>query len=117
MSQSFTFTVHIVPLLPAHTVRLFIYFEMFSFYQYIFYLKREKLEAILDDPTRSFNCDETFVLIFPVKKKVLATMGTKDVYFVHKTSAKSGVLVLSTISASGMIFPPIVVYPYERIQP
>lgn len=85
MSQSFTFTVHIVPLLPAHTVRLFLYFKRFSFYQHIFYLKSEKLEEILDDPsTSSFNCDETFVFISPVKNKVLATMETKDVYLVQR---------------------------------
>ncbi len=75
------------------------------------------MEAILDDPTRSYNCDETLVLISPGKKKVLATMGTKDVYLAHKSSAKSGVSVLAIISASGLILPPFVVYPYERIQP
>jgi hypothetical protein len=59
------------------------------------------LEAILADPARSFNCDETFMLISPGKKKVLATAGKKVVYLVHKSSAMSGASVLATVSASG----------------
>ncbi len=74
------------------------------------------LEAIFTDPTRWFNSDESFVLISPGKEKVLAPTGTKDVYLVHKSSAKSGVSVFATISASGWILPPFIIYPYERSQ-
>jgi hypothetical protein len=57
------------------------------------------------------------MLISPGKEKVLATKGKKDVYFVHKSSAKSGVSVLAPISASGWSFPPFIIYPYGRFQP
>jgi hypothetical protein len=72
---------------------------------------------ILKDPKRSFNCDESFVLLDPGKQQVLAAKGTKDVYLIHKSNPKSGVSVLATISASGLILPPFITYPYERIQP
>ena len=73
--------------------------------------------AVLKDPTRSFNCDVTCMLLSPGKEKVLAMMGSKDVHLVHKSSAKSGVTVLATTSASGWILPPFLVYPHERSQP
>jgi len=82
------------------------------FLKYYFVFRDRNLEAIFTDPTRWFNSDESFVLISPGKEKVLAPTGTKDVYLVHKSSAKSGVSVLATISASGWILPPFIIYPY-----
>ena len=82
-----------------------------------FFLREKKLEAILKDPTRLYNCDETFVLYSPGKQNVLAKTGSKDVYLVHKSSPKAGVTVLATVSASGWTLPPFIVYPYQRRQP
>lgn len=74
------------------------------------------LEGIFTDPKRSFNCDGSFFLIAPGKGKVLAELGCKDVYLSLKSSAKTGVSVLTTVSASGWILPPFLIYPYERAQ-
>ncbi len=81
---------------------------------YVF--RNRNLGEIFTDPTRWFNSDESFFLISPGKEKVLAPTGTKDVYLVHKSSSKSGVSVLATISASGWILPPFIIYPYKRSQ-
>lgn len=70
----------------------------------------------MEDPSRSFNSDEGFMRISPGKDRFLALMGSKDVYLVHKASEKAGVTVLATMSASGLILPPFIVYPYERFQ-
>lgn len=43
---------------------------------------------ILKDPKRSFNCDESFVLLDPGKQQVLAAKGTKDVYDDEWTSKR-----------------------------
>jgi hypothetical protein len=74
------------------------------------------LEDILKDPTRSFNCDDTFILLSPGKQNVLTTMGSKDVYLIQKCSSKSGVTVLATTSATGWILHPFIIYPYEQLQ-
>ncbi|KAK4027175.1 hypothetical protein OUZ56_016189 [Daphnia magna] len=60
-------------------------------------------EELLTGPARSFNCNE---------RKVLAELGSKDVYLSLKSSAKTGVSILATISASGWILDP-----FERSQP
>ena len=62
------------------------------------------------DPKRSFNCDESFVLLDPSKQQVVETKESKDVYFIHKTKPSSGVSVLATISTSGLILPPFIIY-------
>ena len=62
------------------------------------------MEEILTDPAICFNSDETFFLISPGKEKVLAPTVTKNVNLVNKSSVKSGVFVLATISSSGWIF-------------
>ena len=69
----------------------------------------------LEDPSRSFNGDETLMWISNGIDKVLAMMGTQDVYVVHKSSLKLGIAVLQTVSASRWILPQSIVYPYERI--
>lgn len=61
--------------------------------------------------------DETFVQISPAKEKVLGNTGTKNVFLVHKCSEKSNVFYLATVSASGCILPPFIIYPYKRYQP
>ena len=81
------------------------------------YVLRDKnLLDILRDPKRSFNCDESFVLLDPSKQQVVETKESKDVYFIHKTKPSSWGSVLATISTSGLILPPFIIYPYERIQ-
>ncbi|KZR95971.1 Uncharacterized protein APZ42_009950, partial [Daphnia magna] len=81
------------------------------------FLPDNGMEGLLTDPARSFNCDESFFLVSPGKGKVLAELGSKDVYLSLKSSAKTGVSILATISASGWILPPSVIFPYERSQP
>jgi hypothetical protein len=80
------------------------------------FFKGKKIEDILEDPTRSFNCDESFIRLSPGKQKFLTAMGSKDVYLIQKFSDKSGVTVLATTSASGWILPLFIIYPYERLQ-
>lgn len=82
----------------------------------ILFLRGKTIGDILEDPTRSFNCDESFIRLSPGKQKFLTTMGSKDVYLIQKFSDKSGVTVLATTSTTGWILPPFIIYPYERLQ-
>ncbi len=74
------------------------------------------MKDILEDPTRSFNYDEIFILLSPGKQEVLTTMGSKDVHLIQKCAEKSGVTVMAITSATGWILPPFIIYPYEWLQ-
>lgn len=78
-------------------------------------LKEEDLFEILKHPNRIFNGDETNFLLCPKISKVLAIKGTRDVYEVDNAPAKSGLTVMFTFSASGVITPPMIIYPLKRI--
>lgn len=81
-------------------------------------LRRENgLEAILHELSRIGDTDETDVQLAPGKRKVLAFRGMEDVFNIQRSPTKQILTVLATISASGYILPPFVLYPFKRNQP
>ncbi|XP_030834702.1 uncharacterized protein LOC115921391 [Strongylocentrotus purpuratus] len=82
------------------------------------YLKEVNAMSILTEPNRMFNCDESgFALGGGGKagKRVLAEKGSKVVHVV-KSSDKSQVTVLATVSATGTFPPPLIVLPGIRAE-
>lgn len=78
-------------------------------------LKEENKLEILEDPNRLFNCDETGFSLNPANGKVIAAKGDRFVYEIDKGPAKTNITVLYCLSASGVVVPPLIVYPYTRI--
>lgn len=72
---------------------------------------------LVTKPMLVFNADETGVSIVHRPGKVLAQLGQRHVYAI--TSAEKGRThtVLSCISASGMVLPPMMVYPRKQRVP
>ena len=79
------------------------------------YLKEKGYFHILEDPSRVFNGDETNFYLCPKNSKVLAPRGTSNVYEVENVSSKSNLTVMFTFSATGILTPPMVIYPYKRL--
>ncbi|XP_074038692.1 uncharacterized protein [Leptinotarsa decemlineata] len=79
------------------------------------YLKEENAEDILNDPRRILNSDESGFATNPKTGLVLGPRGMKNFYEVKTGSEKECITALFTISADGRIYPPMIVYPYERI--
>lgn len=79
------------------------------------YLASENAEDILQDPTRIFNSDESGFATNPKTGLVLGPKGMKNFYEIKSGSEKECITTLFTISADGQIYPPMIVYPYERI--
>jgi len=79
------------------------------------YLVDEKLDGILQDPTRLFNGDETGFSLCPKTKSVLAPKGAKDIYEVAVGNSKENLTVMFTFNAAGDMCHPMVIYNYQRI--
>lgn len=79
------------------------------------YLKEKGYFHILQDPSRIFNGDETNFYLCPKNSKVLAPRGTSNVYEVENASSKSNITVMFTFSATGLLTPPMVIFPYKRL--
>lgn len=79
------------------------------------YLKSENALTILNEPQRIFNADESGFLTNPQSGLVLAPKGMDNLYAINTGSEKESITVLVTINADGELFPPMIVYPYERI--
>ena len=64
-----------------------------------------------------YNCDETGVSVVHKPGKVMAEMGRHKVYAV--TSAEKGKThtILTCVSASGHVLPPMMIYPRKQIPP
>jgi DDE superfamily endonuclease. len=69
----------------------------------------------INDPSRIYNGDESGFQICPETGTVFARKGAKNVYSVEKGSSKESITVMFSFSASGLICPPMIVYPYKRI--
>ncbi|XP_046663119.1 chaetoglobosin A biosynthesis cluster protein C-like [Homalodisca vitripennis] len=78
-------------------------------------LSEENVLDILKNPDRIFNGDETNFQMCPKNSKVLAPLGSKNVYEIDKGKAKSAVTAMFTFSASGKVVPPMLIYPYQRL--
>ena len=58
--------------------------------------RHQNLQAILTDPARSFNCDETFMLISPGNEKGSATTGKKGCIFFFTKARQSLVFLFQS---------------------
>ena len=65
-------------------------------------------------PDRILNGDETGVSLCLKSGKVLAPKGYKNVYIVKRSNEKETLTALITMTASGKVCPPFVVFPYIR---
>lgn len=79
------------------------------------YLQSKGYDNILRDPCRILNGDETNFQLCPKLKKVLAPKGTKNVYEIEHAPSKTTLTVMFTFAASGIVTPPMIIYPYKRI--
>ena len=72
---------------------------------------------LLSKPMQIFNANETGVSAVHKPGKVIAQLGRRNVYFI--TSAERGKIhtVLSCVSATGFILPPMMIYPRKRSVP
>jgi hypothetical protein len=70
---------------------------------------------ILQEPTTIFNSDKPSFHFCPEAGKVLKCKGDKNAYEIDRGLAKVSVTGMLTFSACGMMCPPVLIYPYERI--
>lgn len=72
---------------------------------------------LISKPMQVYNCDETGVSIVHKPGKVLAELGRRNVYAI--TSAEKGKThtILSCVSASGYVLPPMMIYPRQQSVP
>ena len=81
------------------------------------YLQKEvpDWEAMINDPRRIFNADESGFPLSITNGKVLTDKGVRHVYQVC-TSNKTQITVLACFNAIGNYIPPLIVYPGERFR-
>lgn len=79
------------------------------------FLKEEKAEDILEDPSRIFNLDESGFRTNPESGLVLGPVNYQNFYVVKDGSEKESITTLVTVNAADDILPPVVVFPYVRI--
>ncbi|XP_062703942.1 uncharacterized protein LOC134286347 [Aedes albopictus] len=78
------------------------------------YLEQDNLIHLLDCPDRVFNLDETSFDLVVKKRKCLAMKQSKHVYSVFGNNDKESYTALFTASASGVLLPPLVLFPYKQ---
>jgi hypothetical protein len=79
------------------------------------YIRENKLEEVMDDPSRIFNGHETGFQICPSTGSLLAEKGAKNVYSFDAGSSKENITVMFSFSANGKTCCPMILYPFERI--
>lgn len=79
------------------------------------YLSDNNLTAVLDDPRRIFNLDETAVFLNPKRDTVLAKSGSKNVQSIAACSDRECITVLSGGNGKGDLAPPLIVFKYKRL--
>ncbi|XP_039300746.1 tigger transposable element-derived protein 1-like [Nilaparvata lugens] len=79
------------------------------------FLKEKSYFEILNDSNRVFNGDESAFFLNPKGNRVLAPKGAKSVYLTVNSDDKECLTVLISVSASGLLAPPMVVFKYERV--
>jgi hypothetical protein len=70
---------------------------------------------VFQEPKRIFSGDESGFQLCPKAGKFLACKGGKNVCELDGSPAKVSVTAMFTFSAGGLMLPPMVIYPYERI--
>jgi len=64
-----------------------------------------------------FNCDETGISVVHKPGKVIAELGRRNVYAVTSAERGKSHTVLSCVSASGYVLPPMMIYPRKKSVP
>ena len=64
-----------------------------------------------------YNCDESNVTIVFKPSKVVAELGKRNVYAISAVEKGETHTVLSCVSASGFVLPPMMVYPHKTCVP
>jgi hypothetical protein len=70
---------------------------------------------IFQVPTRIFSGDKSGFHLCPKAGKILACKGDRNVFELDGSPAKVSVTAMFTFSVGGLMLPPMVIYPYERI--
>ena len=78
------------------------------------YLDSKDLLEVINNPERIFNTDESAFYLQPKAGRVLVRKGEKNVY-TASGDEKENLTVLVTANAAGVLAPPMIVYPYERL--
>jgi hypothetical protein len=77
------------------------------------YFEQNSLNEAISDPNRVWNLDESaFDMCPPIKNAI--GVKSKRLYNITANSDKEKFSVMITLSASGILAPPLVLYPYER---
>ncbi|XP_065658087.1 uncharacterized protein LOC136082595 [Hydra vulgaris] len=79
------------------------------------YLLDDDCLDILYVPDHNFNIDESGFVLSPIRPKVLAEKGSKNVPYSTSSKEKERITVLANISADGSFPPPLIIYPNVRI--
>lgn len=77
-------------------------------------LHMTRLELVEIDPSRIYNCDESAFFVSQ-RRSSYCTRGSKTAYEVTDVSDKENLTVLITVSAAGILTPPMVLYRKERM--
>lgn len=78
------------------------------------YIENQDLRDAINNPQRIFNADECAFYLQPKAGRVIVRKGQKNVY-TASGDEKENLTVLVTSNAAGVLAPPMVVYPYERL--
>lgn len=78
------------------------------------FIRADKHEQILKDPTRVFNMDETAVRTVPTKEVVLAGTGIRHLHVRVGNSDKESYTALFAANASGALAPTMILFPYKQ---
>jgi len=72
---------------------------------------------LISKPMLIFNCDETDISIVHKPGKVLAELGRRNVYAVTSAEREKAHTILSCVSASRYVLPPMMIYPRKKCVP
>ncbi|KAJ8049213.1 hypothetical protein HOLleu_01845 [Holothuria leucospilota] len=77
--------------------------------------EEEEGKAVMEDPSRIFNADESGFPLSGKTEKVLAPRGTKNVYQLSNSDRRQ-ITVLACMNASGFYLEPMLIFPNERFR-
>ena len=72
---------------------------------------------LVTKPMQIFNCDETGVTVVFKPNKVIAELGKRNVYALSAAEREKTHTILSCVSATGFIVPPMMIYPRKTCVP
>lgn len=78
------------------------------------YLKENKMEEILLDPSRIFNGDEAGFRLCPKSGLVLGPTRSKEDFYERVSSEKEQITVIASFSEAGKVVHPMLVFPYKK---